>query len=439
MNNTSSTWHFSWLSQRQRAVVGFLIGLLILFYAIFVANADDNFRHQFLIALNILPFTASFIAGKRVEQISLYSRSNVMPLALNRFLFHSIIKRLHIISFMSLIAITWMMWDIVWPRFPQTLALWVMAICSGLCVTKLSNGDHQPRLFFGFFLAAWCVLTMDSIHVFDFILPTAVQIFCIVSWAAYMMCWFRQSINRSLSEVDELEEISSLRLYHQAIIQLHRFSRFSSSTLGKQNSFTLGTLLMPLSVFSMLTLVYMTFAVTFATHIHLHRLLLIAGAALIMSQHLVVRDLHWRHLLRPQGTSSHRFASKLLITNMIFFGIPFATAVLLSSFVKLPTFEAALRAFFFSLIDLVILFTIAITIAGSNKPHRSMYYGLMTVALIFFLAHGIDFLSGRDGKILQLIAADWRYPTAMLICSYITLRKANIVWSHQGLLNYLNR
>lgn len=438
MNRASSTWHFSWLSLRQRVVVGFFTCLLVLFYAIFVVNADASFQHHFLISLNLLLFAASFTVGSRAEQLLLYSRSNVMPMALRRFLLHSLIKRLHIIGFISLIAITWMLEGGLWSCLLQTLALWCMAICSGLAVAKFRHGGHQTQLLSGLLLTAWCVLIIDSIHVFDFILPTTVQLACVVSWPVYIMHWIRQSTNPSKRCVDGLEETSRRSLYQQAIIQLRRFSRFSASKLGSQDSFELNTLLLPLSVFTVLTLLYMTFAQPFAAHIHLHRLLLVLGAALIMSQHLVVRDLHWRHLLRPQGTSSHRFATKLFSANIIFFGVPFLAAILVGYFLERPTFEIALRTFFFSLIDLIALFTIAITIASKDKAHRSVYYGLMAIALIFFLAHGIDYLSGRDGRILQLMFADWRYPTAMLIFSTFTLRKANRVWSNQRLLNFLN-
>ena len=436
MRTASSHWHFSWLSLRQRVVAGFLLCLLVPLLTALCVKNDPGLNTHGLTVLGLLLFAISFMIINRETQLNSFSRSNVIPQALHQFLYLSLVKRLNFVSAVSLLPMLAMAASNNWHDFASVIGLWSLSLCAGMSTARIIH--RRFRVQYGLLIALWMTLMLGHIGILYFQLQVSVSIVCCFAWPISL--WHSLNIGKPSNSKEAVPTTEETNTYLNEIKgQLKRVSRFSESKLDGKHSYSFDSLLRPIAVFTLFVIAYVSIGSPFATNIHLHRSLLLVSAALIMSKYLVARDLHWRYLLRPHGLGSSKFASSLLVVNLAFFGTPFVLAFLLSFGVGQVSLEVKLQAILIALAEITSLLIIAITIAAKENSHRSVYYGLISVAFIFFLAHGIDYFSGRTGAVFQLFVADWRYAATLLMFSAFALRRANLIWNRQRLLNFLNR
>lgn len=247
---------------------------------------------------------------------------------------------------------------------------------------------------------------------------------------------------KSLSlQMKELGFISKLRHFY------YRFTDLGSMRI-RQKKDPLAT---PDKIFRSMGLVWFlllsaNFLVEWRASVTLVHLILLVAFAAFSSSYIVVKDLHWRFILRPNNFQQGRIANHLLRSSVSYYGswalILFILLYGATVFFEMPTTlhrtpYPSLASIATLVVELVSAFCIGLAIRGSKKPERSLFYLFMTCLVMATAVTGYFYLQQMNPLKVAIFTMNANYVVGVLVIGVCALIYANRLWTKERLLTFL--
>ncbi|MFZ6692992.1 hypothetical protein [Undibacterium sp. SXout20W] len=171
------------------------------------------------------------------------------------------------------------------------------------------------------------------------------------------------------------------------------------------------------------------------------RLFLMFALTVMMSNQLMVRDVHWRYLLRPGGLERKNLASNILFSTLRVQCTAYLLLVCLAltiGFLIAPqwTYEALLDVprYWRIPFEWVAMFTLAISPSLMKKWFRIAFLIMLSAVFIYWLIHLPTFSNKQEWV---LFPANYIYIAGLMLFSFCTMRINNRQWTARLLFEKL--
>jgi hypothetical protein len=166
--------------------------------------------------------------------------------------------------------------------------------------------------------------------------------------------------------------------------------------------------------------------------------------AIVSSTHLMGRNLHWRHLLRPGSLREGSIATHLLkssvIYHLIWIGVVLMIVIIFNMLFAreftLPTFSSLVAGVTLA-IELLAAYCIGILIRGCRNPSRIIFYLFLSSLLFAALIGMAFFVQNRNPMSAGLFELGFAYLFGVICLGLAALGFANKLWTRKHLLAHL--
>lgn len=244
--------------------------------------------------------------------------------------------------------------------------------------------------------------------------------------------------------------LSNSRLFQGFKNQVLFFPRYSALEKHRDTSLMkFGNGIYFRTTFRSLAILYLfwlvsSFSMGWQEVVQFKHLLLFALTSAFMGSHLMVKDLHWRFLLRPRGLQQGRIASHILRSTFTYYlrlfclfgGLGLMAYLVLLN--KLPTLHSrTIQTTLVSLPLLLLSVCIAIAVRGCQHPHRVSF--ALFSAILFMSAAFALYAFFQHQNPLQIVIAKMNefFLIGILLIATLVLAWANKLWTSERLLPYL--